>query len=94
VEGSLRRLRAERIDLLYQHRVDPSVPIEDIALAWLLAQRPWTVPIPGTRRLERLQENIGADSIELTAKELETLEAINATGSVQGARGTGRETYG
>ena len=94
VEGSLRRFRAERIDLLYQHRVDPSVPIEDIALAWLLAQRPWTVPIPGTRRLERLQENIGADSIELTAKELETLEAINATGSVQGARGTGRETYG
>ncbi len=220
VEGSLRRLRAERIDLLYQHRVDPSVPIEDvagavrelieqgkvahfglsevgaqtirrahhiqpvaavqneyslwtrdpeakvlpacdelgigfvpwsplgqgfltgtvnesmqfpasdvrswfprfspearaanqpivdtvrevaaahnatpaqIALAWLLAQRPCTVPIPGTRRLERLKENIGADSVELTAEELETLEAINATGSVQGARGTGRETYG
>ena len=52
------------------------------------------MPIPGTRRLERLKENIGADSVELTAEELETLEAINATGSVQGARGTGRETYG
>ncbi len=65
-----------------------------IALAWLLAQRPWIVPIPGTRRLERLQENIGADSIELTAQELEKLDAINATGNVQGARGTGRETYG
>ncbi len=52
------------------------------------------MPIPGTRRLERLQENIGADSIELTAEELEKLDAINATGNVQGARGTGRETYG
>jgi aryl-alcohol dehydrogenase-like predicted oxidoreductase len=220
VEGSLRRLRTERIDLLYQHRVDPNVPIEDvattvrelieqgkvahfglsevgaqtirrahhiqpvtavqneyslwardpetdvlpacdelgiglvpwsplgqgfltgtvnetrqfpasdvrswfprfspqaraanqpivdtvrqiaathnatpaqIALAWLLAQQPWIVPIPGTRRLERLQENTGADSIELTAEELQKLDAINATGNVQGARGTGRETYG
>jgi aryl-alcohol dehydrogenase-like predicted oxidoreductase len=65
-----------------------------IALAWLLAQRPRIVPIPGTRRLERLQENIGADSIELTVEELEKLDAINATGNVQGARGTGRETYG
>lgn len=52
------------------------------------------VPIPGTRRLERLQENIGADSIELTAEELENLEAINATGNVEGVPGTGRETYG
>ena len=65
-----------------------------ISLAWLLAQRPWIVPIPGTRRLERLQENIGADSIELTAEELEKFDVINATGNVQGARGTGRETYG
>ncbi len=72
------------------HNVTPA----QIALAWLLAQRPWIVPIPGTRRLERLQENIGADSIELTAEELEKLDAINATGNVQGARGTGRETYG
>jgi aryl-alcohol dehydrogenase-like predicted oxidoreductase len=52
------------------------------------------VPIPGTRRLERLQENIGADSVELTAEELEKLDAINVAGNVQGARGTGRETYG
>ncbi len=65
-----------------------------IALAWLLAQHPWIVPIPGTRRLERLQENVGADSVELTAEELERLDAINATAIVHGARGTGRETYG
>jgi aryl-alcohol dehydrogenase-like predicted oxidoreductase len=51
-------------------------------------------PSPGTRRRERLQENIGADSIELTTEELKKLDAINAAGNVQGARGTGRETYG
>jgi aryl-alcohol dehydrogenase-like predicted oxidoreductase len=50
------------------------------------------VPIPGTRRLERLQENIEADSIELTGEELEKLDATTAV--VHGARGTGRETYG
>ena len=65
-----------------------------IALAWLLAQRLWIVPIPGTRRLERIQENVGADSIKLTAEEVERLDAINATAIVHGARGTGRETYG
>ena len=52
------------------------------------------MPIPGTRRLERLQENIGADSIQLTAAELERLDTINTTATVHGARGTGRETYG
>jgi aryl-alcohol dehydrogenase-like predicted oxidoreductase len=65
-----------------------------IALAWLLAQRPWIVPIPGTRRRERLDENLGADSIELTAEELDRLGQITETGTVVGARGTGRETYG
>ena len=71
----------------------PATPAQ-IALAWLLAQHPSTVPIPGTRRLERLQENDGADSIELTAEELDKLDTINATATVHGARATGRETYG
>jgi aryl-alcohol dehydrogenase-like predicted oxidoreductase len=52
------------------------------------------VPIPGTRRRERLDENLGADSIELTAEELDRLGQITETGTVVGARGTGRETYG
>ena len=50
------------------------------------------MPIPGTRRLERLQENTGATSIELTTEELQMLD--DATIIVHGGRGTGRETYG
>ena len=57
-----------------------------IALAWLLAQRPWIVPIPGTRRLERLEENIGAAGVDLTAEDLGEIEAAASRISVQGAR--------
>lgn len=57
-----------------------------IALAWLLAQKPWIVPIPGTRRLERLQENIGAASIELASDDLEEIENAAAKIRVQGTR--------
>ena len=176
VDGSLRRLGTDWIDMLYQHRVDPQVPIEDvagavgelveagkvrhfglseagvrtirrahavhpvavlqseyslfwrepeaeiipvlaelgiglvpfsplgrgfltgriadgkgatraqIALAWLLAQKPWIVPIPGTRRLERLEENLGAVQVELTADDLAAINAAAAGISVVGAR--------
>jgi len=57
-----------------------------IALAWLLAQKPWIVPIPGTRRLARLEENIGAATVELTAEDLGELETAAAQIEVQGAR--------
>lgn len=57
-----------------------------IALAWLLAQKPWIVPIPGTTRLERLEENIGATALELTADDLREIESILASVTVQGAR--------
>lgn len=57
-----------------------------IALAWLLAQKPWIVPIPGTRKLERLEENIGAASVELTASDLDAIERAAAKIVVQGAR--------
>ena len=57
-----------------------------IALAWLLAQKPWIVPIPGTRRLERLEENIGAVDIELTADDLREIEDAASQITVQGAR--------
>jgi aryl-alcohol dehydrogenase-like predicted oxidoreductase len=57
-----------------------------IALAWLLAQKPWIVPIPGTRRLERLEENIGAVDIELTADDLREIEDTASQITVQGAR--------
>jgi aryl-alcohol dehydrogenase-like predicted oxidoreductase len=57
-----------------------------IALAWLLAQKPWIVPIPGTRKLHRLEENIGAASIELTAVDLREIENAASKIEVQGAR--------
>ncbi len=57
-----------------------------IALAWLLAQKPWIVPIPGTRRLERLQENIGAVAIKLTAEDLQEIEGILSEVTIKGAR--------
>jgi aryl-alcohol dehydrogenase-like predicted oxidoreductase len=57
-----------------------------IALAWLLAQKPWIVPIPGTRRLERLEENIGAADVELTPDDLRELESAASRVSIEGAR--------
>src|SRR5439155_16973520 len=57
-----------------------------IALAWLLAQKPWIVPIPGTRRLERLDENIGAVAVELTRDDLRDIESAASQITVQGAR--------
>jgi aryl-alcohol dehydrogenase-like predicted oxidoreductase len=57
-----------------------------VALAWLLAQQPWIVPIPGTRRLERLEENLAAAAVELTADDLGEIERAAAQIQVQGAR--------
>jgi aryl-alcohol dehydrogenase-like predicted oxidoreductase len=57
-----------------------------IALAWLLAQKPWIVPIPGTTKLHRLEENIGAVNIKLSADELRELETAASKIAVQGAR--------
>jgi aryl-alcohol dehydrogenase-like predicted oxidoreductase len=57
-----------------------------IALAWLLAQKPWIVPIPGTTKLHRLEENAGAVAVELTAEDLRDIEAAAAKITVLGAR--------
>jgi len=57
-----------------------------VALAWLLAQKPWIVPIPGTRRLERLEENIGAADVELSSDDLREIEDAASQITVQGAR--------
>src|SRR5437870_7348080 len=64
-----------------------------IALAWLLAQKPWIVPIPGTRKLERLDENLGALEVQFTADELLEIDRATAKIQVHGARGTGTEQY-
>jgi aryl-alcohol dehydrogenase-like predicted oxidoreductase len=57
-----------------------------IALAWLLAQKPWIVPIPGTRKLERLDENIGAVAVELTSDDLREIDSAASKIRVQGGR--------
>ena len=57
-----------------------------IALAWLLAQKPWIVPIPGTRKLERLEENIGATEIELTPVDLREIDEVGSRIKVEGTR--------
>ena len=57
-----------------------------IALAWILAQKPWMVPIPGTTKLHRLEENIGAANIELTSDDLRQLDEISSKAPMQGAR--------
>jgi aryl-alcohol dehydrogenase-like predicted oxidoreductase len=57
-----------------------------IALAWLLAQKPWVVPIPGTRRTDHLEENLGAIQVELTPAELQEMEAKLANIKVHGGR--------
>jgi aryl-alcohol dehydrogenase-like predicted oxidoreductase len=57
-----------------------------IALAWLLAQKSWIVPIPGTTKLKRLEENIGAAAIELTSHDLREIESAASKINVQGAR--------
>src|SRR5918995_1513941 len=57
-----------------------------IAVAWLLAQKPWIVPIPGTTKLKRLEENLGAAAVELTANDLREIDSAAARIRVQGAR--------
>jgi aryl-alcohol dehydrogenase-like predicted oxidoreductase len=57
-----------------------------VALAWLLAQKPWIVPIPGTTKLDRLEENLGAVGVELSPDDLEELEAAASKVLVEGAR--------
>src|SRR5580693_5703436 len=57
-----------------------------IALAWLLAQQPWIVPIPGTTKLDRLEENLGAAKIHLTADDVRALEEVSSAVKVEGAR--------
>jgi aryl-alcohol dehydrogenase-like predicted oxidoreductase len=57
-----------------------------IALAWLLAQKPWIVPIPGTTKIHRLEENIGSTSLELTSGDLDEINATAAKIPIQGER--------
>jgi aryl-alcohol dehydrogenase-like predicted oxidoreductase len=82
------------VDLLNRIAVRKRATPAQIALAWLLAQKPWIVPIPGTRKLHRLEENMAAADVVLTADDLRDIEEAASRIKVQGARGTGHEQYG
>jgi len=91
--STIPRFRPENIDanqalvvLLNRFAEQKKATPGQIALAWLLAKKPWIVPIPGTIKLYRLEENIGAAEIELTADELREIEDAASNVSVQGAR--------
>ena len=74
------------IDLLDRIGAEKGATPAQIALAWLLAQKPWIVPIPGTRQLERLDENLGALDVQLTPDDLGAIDAAMAEISVVGDR--------
>jgi aryl-alcohol dehydrogenase-like predicted oxidoreductase len=80
-EASLKRLRIDLIDLFYQHR--HATPAQ-IALAWLLAQRPYIVPIPGTTKLHRLDENIAAVDVKLSGEDLREIDEAAAHIEIEG----------
>ena len=74
------------VDLLGEIAARKKVTPAQIALAWLLAQKPWIVPIPGTTKLHRLEENIGAAAVELTPDDLRTIDSAVSAITLQGAR--------
>ena len=81
-----RKANQALVDLLGEIAERKKATPAQIALAWLLAQKPWIVPIPGTRKLERLDENIGAVAIEFTPDDLREIESAASKITVQGAR--------
>jgi aryl-alcohol dehydrogenase-like predicted oxidoreductase len=81
-----RKANQALVDLLGEIAKRKKATPAQIALAWLLAQKPWIVPIPGTTKLKRLEENIGAAAIEITADDLREIDSAASKINVQGAR--------
>lgn len=81
-----RKANQALVDLLSTTAQRKNATPAQIAIAWLLAQKPWIVPIPGTTKLHRLEENIGAVSVELTPTDLRNIEDVASKITVQGAR--------
>jgi aryl-alcohol dehydrogenase-like predicted oxidoreductase len=81
-----RKANQSMVDLLTRIAKQKRSTPAQIALAWLLAQKPWIVPIPGTTKLSRLEENIGSAAIELTPNDLREIESAATQITVQGAR--------
>jgi len=81
-----RKANQALVDLLTNIAERKKATPAQIALAWLLAQRPWIVPIPGTTKLHRLEENLGAASVELTPDDLREIDSASSKIKVAGAR--------
>jgi len=81
-----RKMNQALVDLLGRTGKRKGATPAQVALAWVLAQKPWMVPIPGTTKLERLEENIGATEVELTPDDLSEIESAASKITVQGAR--------
>jgi aryl-alcohol dehydrogenase-like predicted oxidoreductase len=84
--AAARRANQAMVDLLGAIAARKGATTAQIALAWLLARKPWIVPIPGTRKLERLEENIGAADVELTDDDLGEIDTATARIDIQGDR--------
>ena len=81
-----RKANQALVDVIGKFAAQKKVTPAQVALAWLLAQKPWIVPIPGTTKLHRLQENCGAASVQLSPEDLRELESAASKIAVQGAR--------
>jgi len=81
-----RKANQALVDLLGKIAAEKKATTAQIALAWLLAQKPWIVPIPGTTKLHRLEENIGAVDVSLSASDLSAIEDAAAAIKIEGAR--------
>jgi aryl-alcohol dehydrogenase-like predicted oxidoreductase len=74
------------VEVIGQIAVQKKATPAQITLAWLLAQKPWIVPIPGTKKLSRLEENLAAADLELTPEDLREIDRTVSTITVHGAR--------
>ena len=81
-----RKANQALVDLLGKFAEPKEMTLAQLALAWLLAKKPWIVPIPGTTKLHRLEENLGAADVELTPEDLSDIESASSNIRVDGAR--------
>jgi aryl-alcohol dehydrogenase-like predicted oxidoreductase len=81
-----RKTNQALVDVVEKFAKQKQAAPAQVALAWVLAQKPWIVPIPGTTKLHRLRENLGAVSLQLTPEDLRELESAASKIHVQGAR--------
>ncbi|HEY0370552.1 MAG TPA: aldo/keto reductase [Thermoanaerobaculia bacterium] len=81
-----RKANQDVVDLVKRIAAAKNVTPAQIALAWLVAQKPWIVPIPGTTKLHRLEENLGAVNVQLTPEDLQQIDAASSAITIHGAR--------